>query len=304
MKYKNMKFSLKHTYYKKLIERKIYTMPKKSFTLFFLLISLLLQASFPAMAYNIGDLIGHALTTDIVATINGYDIPSYNVNGHTYIVAEDLKYYGFTVWYDDTIRSLFIERDTTQSWVSKSYTKPNVTTSQIGKKAHKLLYTDIRTYIGKSSIPGYNIDGQTIIRFDSLSAFGGVTYDNSKREISLSLSGLNYNPNPINRKTTSNINQYTSSTYPGTTLPTYTSVTGVRLKEERESSDGDSIYVYTYTGSNDVSQYWKKLLSLGWAPFQEDSSYTSDIYESSFYKGDRFVIINVYFEINEIWITY
>jgi len=106
---------------------------------------------------------------------------------------------------------------------------------------------------------------------------------------------------PVSSLPYAGINLYT---YADINLPTYTSVTGVKLKEERKSSDGDSIYVYTYTGSNDVSLYWSKLFSLGWKPFQEDSAYTPYIYESSFYKGDRFVIINVYLEFNEIWITY
>lgn len=92
--------------------------------------------------------------------------------------------------------------------------------------------------------------------------------------------------------------------YKGTSLPTYTSVTGVKLKEERKTSDGDPIYVYTYTNAADVGQYWSKLFSLGWKTLQEDSSETSDIYESSLYKGSSFVILNVYLRINEIWITY
>lgn len=157
----------------------------------------------PVSAYKIGDTVGYALTTDIVATINGYHIPSYNVDGHTYIVVEDLKYYGFAVYYDNSSRSLSVSRDYSQSWVSKSYTKPSVLPYHVGKRAHSLLYTDIKTYLDGYYTHSYNINGQTIIRFDALSAYGGVSYDNGKREISLGLSGLNYNPSPVDRSNVS-----------------------------------------------------------------------------------------------------
>ncbi len=147
-------------------------------------------------AYHVGDVIGYALTTDIVATINGYDIPSYNVDGYTYIVAEDLQYYGFTVFYDNSIRSLFISRDPSQIYVSKEYKKPYVPSEKVGIPERKILYTDIVTYLDGNYVPTYNIDGQTIIRFDALSAYGGVSYDNNKREISLSIPEMASNPNP------------------------------------------------------------------------------------------------------------
>ena len=94
--------------------------------------------------YRVGDVIGSALKTDIVASINGHHIPSYNVEGYTYIVAEDLRYYGFSVVYDNNYRSLSISRDYSQGWVSKNYTKPYVPKNQVGLKEHNLLYTDIK----------------------------------------------------------------------------------------------------------------------------------------------------------------
>lgn len=158
---------------------------------------------FSVSAYKIGDTVGYALTTDIVATINGYHIPSYNVDGYTYIVVEDLRYYGFAVNYDNSTRSLSVSRDYSQSWVSKTYVKPYVSLSSVGNRAHALLYTDIKTYLDGYYTHSYNINGQTIIRFDSLGSYGGVSYDNNKREISLGLSGLNYNPYPVDRTSVS-----------------------------------------------------------------------------------------------------
>ena len=140
---------------------------------------------------KVGEVIGSALKTDIVATINGHHIPSYNVEGRTYIVAEDLRYYGFSVNYDHNARSLSITRDSSQSWVSKSYTKPYVDPGEVGIKEHDLLYTDIVTYLDGVVTPSYNINGQTIIRFNSLSVYGTIGYDNSVRQASLALPGIN-----------------------------------------------------------------------------------------------------------------
>ncbi len=158
-----------------------------------------LSIPFSASAYKIGDVVGYALSTDIAATINGYDIPSFNVDGYTYVTVEDLRYYGFSVNYDDSTRSLSVSRDWSQEYVSKVYEKPYVLSGNVGKRERRILYTDIVTYLDGNYVPAYNIDGQTIISFDSLSAYGGVSYDNNKREISLSLTGLGTNPNPVMR---------------------------------------------------------------------------------------------------------
>ena len=152
-----------------------------------------ITAMLNSMTYTggVGNVIGYALKTDIVATINGHAIPSFNVDGYTYIVAEDLKYYGFGVNYDNSTRSLAVNRDYSQTWVSKDYVKPYVAPDQVGAKEHSILSTDIKTYLNNNYIPSYNINGQTIIRFDELKACGGVSYDNNRREISLSLVGIN-----------------------------------------------------------------------------------------------------------------
>ena len=173
---------------------------KKIVSLIIVAIMFMSAFSLTAGAYRIGDVVGYALTTDITATINGYDIPSYNVSGHTYIVVEDLRYYVFSVYYDNASRSLSVSRDYSQEYVSKVYEKPYVSPNKIGAREHKLLYTDIVTYLDGSYVPSSNINGQTIIRFDALSAYGGVSYDNNKREISLDLAGLNYNPFPVDRE--------------------------------------------------------------------------------------------------------
>ena len=62
-------------------------------------------------AAKVGDVVGYAVPTDIVATINGYMLESYNVNGYTYICAEDLRYYGFDVVFDYNTKTLSVKRN-------------------------------------------------------------------------------------------------------------------------------------------------------------------------------------------------
>ena len=53
---------------------------------------------------------GNLLETDIKAYINDHRINSYNVNGYTALIAEDLVKYGFKVDWDSNARILNITR--------------------------------------------------------------------------------------------------------------------------------------------------------------------------------------------------
>ena len=161
-------------------------------------------------AYQIGDVIGSSLTTDIVAQINGYDIASYNYQGYTYVVAEDLANYGFSVQYDNSTRSLGVYRNYGVTNIYSSYTKPKVSSNDIGKVAYKLLYTDIATYLDGTYVNSYNIDGKTIICFNDLAGYGTINYDNNSRKLTLDIPGIakkpassytaNTTPAPSNQK--------------------------------------------------------------------------------------------------------
>ena len=53
----------------------------------------------------LGDVIGHVYASDILATVNGVPIPSYNIGDKTAIAVEDLRYYGFDVTQSVEVRS-------------------------------------------------------------------------------------------------------------------------------------------------------------------------------------------------------
>ena len=131
---------------------------------------------------------------DIIATINGFQIESYNMNGLTYICVEDLRYYGFDVYYDNSTRTLSLNRNYNVNTIDPQNTNPNFWNIGSNNKRLNVLYTDIVTYADNNYVASSNVGGKTIINFNELSRFGTVNYDNSKREISLILWEVNSNP--------------------------------------------------------------------------------------------------------------
>ena len=133
----------------------------------------------------VGDVIGHTTYTDIRAYINHYGIQSYNVNGYTVVIAEELPRFGFHVIWNPEDRSLKITRNTemnTMGWgVPPQLTSPHLW----GTPAYDILETDIKTYINDVEVTSYNINGKTAINIASLAVFGGVTYDQTYRVIKL-----------------------------------------------------------------------------------------------------------------------
>lgn len=127
-----------------------------------------------------------------MASINDYSIQSYNIDGYTAVVAEDLRNYGFDVEWKQNERALYINRSTTNI-IASTYIAPTVPKSQVGTRAYDVLSTDIKTYINGKLVTSYNIGGRTIVYFDDLSVYGNVAYDDYTRTIKLSVSdGLQY----------------------------------------------------------------------------------------------------------------
>ena len=58
-------------------------------------------------AANVGDVVGFTRYTDIVASINNHNIASFNIDGYTGVVAEDLRNYGFDVQWVDACNVLW-----------------------------------------------------------------------------------------------------------------------------------------------------------------------------------------------------
>lgn len=147
-----------------------------------LLLTLSLLAALPVFAQAADRVVGTIYHTDIVAQIDGAQIPSYNIDGSTGVVAEDLADYGFDVHWDASARRLDIAPNGA-AFTASCQPAPN--THRVGSVAGKVYATDIKTYLLGAEVPSYNIGGSTVILMDSLQTCGGVFWDASERTISL-----------------------------------------------------------------------------------------------------------------------
>ena len=118
----------------------------------------------------------------ITAHINGYAIPTYNVDGNTFVVAEDLLGYGFGVTWNGEARTLDI-KFTSDKTISPLPTEKSTLPSGIFRCNY--FYTDIKTYVDGKEVPAYNIDGQTLIQLDCLAVYGPLVWDGNTRELRL-----------------------------------------------------------------------------------------------------------------------
>lgn len=165
----------------------------KKFLAIIITVTILFSVCTGVSAHNIGDVINNTMYSDIVASINDYNIASFNIDGYTAIVAEDLRNYGFNVEWVPEQKALYISRNYSTNNVLSTYIAPIVPASQVGMKANDVLYTDIVTYINGVQIPSYNIGGRTIIYFNDLASFGTISYNDSNKRLDLDISdGLNY----------------------------------------------------------------------------------------------------------------
>ena len=128
-----------------------------------------------------GSVINKVLHTDIMCKIGGKAIRSYNIDGNTAIVAEDLLNYGFGVTWDGDARTLSVTKGSGEAVGMGDIPKD---TAEVGSYAMDVYATDITTYVDGKKVKGYNIGGYTIIFVDDLAAFGNVSWNGEAREIS------------------------------------------------------------------------------------------------------------------------
>lgn len=239
------------------------------------------------------EIIGETVYTDIIASINNYNIASFNLDGNTVVVAEDLRNYGFDVVWSSEARTLSISRNGSNN-VASTYIAPKIPKVLVGTKANDVLKTDIQTYINGNWVPSFNIDGQTVLRFDALNVFGSVAYDNSIRRLRLDIyDGLKYKISPPSLRpgddpsilpnglyfklnsvggirirwmalnnTNKTINYYTTTYYMYNSVgdPAYDTVSGknyFEIKTVGPVYPGD--WLLDYTGKNDLPEAYSYL---------------------------------------------
>lgn len=150
---------------------------------FLLCLMLLIQG---VCAARIGEVVDYALHTDIVAQINGHPLRSYNVNGHTAVVAEDLRGYGFRAIWDPGQRTLDVVWDGAVPDQWPEYT-PEGAQGAVGSRARAIYATDIVTTVAGQVVESFNIGGETVIWLRDLSTYGQVSWDENARIAKLEL---------------------------------------------------------------------------------------------------------------------
>lgn len=125
--------------------------------------------------------------SDIAAYINGYEIPSYNINGSTAVYVKDLANFGFTVTYDNDTRTTRIvqDKDTIEGMTGVLLPwQPN------GTPFAEPGISGITVYAGDTPIPSANVNGYMVIYLKSLNVFGRVTFSQEMRKAFLNMDNL------------------------------------------------------------------------------------------------------------------
>ena len=141
--------------------------------------------SFGAYA-KVGDVVGQALNTDIVAYINNYAIPSFAVNGQSCVVAEDLRNFGFDVAWNGESRSLSITKSVTPVITEMVFKKSR----DRGSFFANVLETDIITYAQGVQVPAYAISGYTMVPMEALYMLGNVVWNPDEWLLDMTVEGF------------------------------------------------------------------------------------------------------------------
>lgn len=115
---------------------------------------------------------GDAVYSNITTYINHVPIRSYNYNGNTLIVAEDLRDYGFDVEWDEYTRSLSIKRGTSNEITADVVYSH---TDEIGFSAFTVTSTSVSVFTENYQYSAYGgIEGYTLINVNDLVCIDNV----------------------------------------------------------------------------------------------------------------------------------
>ncbi len=116
---------------------------------------------------QVGDIVSDIYSTDILTYIDGEPIQGYAINGKTVICVEDLTNYGFTVMYDDSIRTLFA----TQNKEKPADPRPVISRGTVGEVTGHIYETDIRVILNGAYINAAALDGKMVIPVEEIGLY-------------------------------------------------------------------------------------------------------------------------------------
>lgn len=127
----------------------------KKWSLFIFVLILL----FPVTSYaDLEKRIGVIYNSDILATVDGYPIESYALDGKTAIALEDLASYGFDIEYNNDHRKLYTAINMAVS--PENYQPQTITRGVLGGIKGYTYATDITATVNGLGIKTYNIGGK------------------------------------------------------------------------------------------------------------------------------------------------
>lgn len=131
--------------------------------------------------------IGTVLSTDIGTVIDGAACKTYNVDGRTFVVAEDLQGCGFDIDYNDSARRLTVTQNPYSHRTLLTADEVNIKKEDcpVGNRAMDILSSDITVTVAGETVEGYNIDGRMVIPVRALEHCAYVEYDNDKRLVTI-----------------------------------------------------------------------------------------------------------------------
>jgi len=141
--------------------------------------------------YAVGDIIGDVLSTDIVTYINDTEVASFNINGRTAIVAQDLSCFGFSVQFSEEQRTLTIKKGNTAGGYLAEAVKSS---GAVGEKVGNVYFTDIVTYCDDTWIQSFNIGGLTSVFADDVAALLGAGFEWNETERTVRVTTKGYKP--------------------------------------------------------------------------------------------------------------
>ena len=229
-----------------------------------------------------GDVIQPIYSTDILTYMDGIPIKSYNIGGQTLICLEDLSNYGFSVYYCDEVRCLFVNK------IGKAQEgfSPIIEKGTVGKIEGYTYETDIRAILNGEEINAVNIGGKLAVvveelddlKDDNLSGslsiknypkyfmmqsyndFARVLnvysdiavdylYDNNVKRFETDVKNLNVATEIIDKYTCEDFTQYIYRNASRMVFPTE-SLTAVRFYKNGKILDYTNIlYTYSFVGS-------------------------------------------------------
>ena len=130
---------------------------------------------------------GNICYSDISTYINGYAIPSYNVNGSTTVYVKDLSNFGFSIIYDESTRTTRIIQDKTTIDGMNNVRLPY---QECGEIFAQPTDSKIVVYANDTPIPSANVNGYMMIYLKSLSVFGRVTFSTEMNKAFLNMDHL------------------------------------------------------------------------------------------------------------------